>query len=460
MQFSAIQKAVRKWGAARVLATLDPQDQLVLAYHWSSWARPGQLPPEGLWRFWLVQAGRGFGKTRVGAEFARDMARRFPGSHGALVAETPAQARDVMVLGESGLLACCPEDERPEYMKSERKLMWPNGSTAHIYSAFNFEELRGPQHHWGWLDETAKWKYSLDAFDQFNLGLRLGEHPRCVITTTPKPISLLRKLRKDPRCVVTYGSTYDNSINLANDFIEDVRARYEGTRLGRQELTGELLEDTPGALWARGMIDRARVKAPPYAMNAIDEVRKLKSGLPMPKVDAIIVGVDPSVADVKDDEAWENGTTDCCGINVSARVGRGVAAQYYVLEDATVYGSPDKWARAAVGAYRKWEADLMVAEENNGGKLVEMAIKQVDPRVRYKGVHASRGKLTRAEPVSMLYEQGRVHHVGAWDQLEDEMCTYVPGVTKSPDRMDALVWALTELSEIDSAKARTAALVG
>lgn len=460
MRFSDIQERIERLGIQTVLSELDEEDKLTLAYHWESWARPEQRLPEGLWRFLLVQAGRGAGKTRMGAEFCRRMAREQPGSHGALVAQTPAQARDVMVQGESGILACCPPDERPEYFKTERLLRWPNGTTAHLYSAHNFEELRGPQHHWAWLDELGKWKHPTDAFDQLNLGLRLGEHPRCIITTTPRPISLLRKLRTDPRCVVLTGSTYDNAINLADDFLADVRNRYEGTRLGRQELAGELLEDTPGALWRRGpMIDAHRVKAPPYVVDAVNQVRKTKGGLPMPDVNSIVVGVDPSVADVDDEEEWEQGKTDLCGINVSARKGGLIKAHYFMLEDASVYGSPDTWAKAVVAAYRRWEADLVVAEENNGGKLVEMAIKQVDPRVRYKGVHASRGKQTRAEPVSLLYEQGRVHHVGTWEQLEDEMCLWVPGITKkSPDRMDSLVWALTELSEIDSAKARARAM--
>lgn len=461
MHFSRIQENVEYFGSAKVLASLDDEAKAALAYAWEMWARPEQLEPEGEWRFWLVQAGRGAGKTRQGAEFCRKRAVEMPGSHGALVAQTPAQARDVMVLGESGILACCPPKERPVYKKTERLLIWPNGSTAHLYSAHNFEELRGPQHHWAWLDELGKWKYPTDAFDHLNLGLRLGEHPRCIITTTPRPISLLRKLRKDPRCVTTRGSTYDNAINLADDFLADVKARYEGTRLGRQELAGELLEDTPGALWRRGpMIDAHRVEKAPGVVDALGQWRRLKSGLWMPAVDAIVVGVDPSVADPDDEDEWEPGKTDLCGINVSGRKGWAGQAQYYVLEDASVFGSPETWARAAVEAYHRWEADLLVAEENNGGKLVEMAIRQVDVQVRYKGVHASRGKQTRAEPISLLYEQGRVHHVGQWDSLEDEMCTYVPGITKkSPDRMDALVWAMTELSDINADEARSMAIL-
>lgn len=462
--YSRVQEAIHSFGMEGFLSRMSQETLGLLAYQWELWARPNQLPPAGLWRFWLIQAGRGAGKTRSGAEFCRDQARRYPGSHGALIAETPAQARDVMVLGESGILACCPEKERPIYKKTERLLVWPlvtgQPSTAHLYSAHNFEELRGPQHHWAWADELGKWRYATDAFDQLNLGLRLGEHPRCVITTTPRPISVLRKLRKDPRCVITTGSTYDNAVNLATDFLDDVRARYEGTRLGRQELAGELLEDTPGALWKRvTMIDAHRRASYPVCLDANGKPRLTRGGVAMPDLDVIVVGVDPSVADV-DDEEREEGQTDLCGITVAGRKGHGTSARYYLLEDASIYGSPDTWAKAVVAAYRRWDADLVVAEENNGGKLVEMAIKQIGA-VKYKGVHASRGKQTRAEPISLLYEQGRAHHVGHWDALEDEMCMFVPGITKkSPDRMDAMVWAMTELSEIDSAKERSRMLVG
>lgn len=460
MELSRIQRFVKRLGAQAFYAKLSEAQRHKLRYEWPAWGRPSQLPPEGQWRFWLSQAGRGYGKTRLGAEFCRAKAKAMPGSHGALVAQTPAQARDVMVLGESGILACSPPNERPEYRKTERLLMWPNGTTAHLYSAHNFEELRGPQHDWGWLDELGKWKYPTDAFDQFNLGLRLGRHPQCVITTTPRPIAILRKLRKDSRCVVTRGSTYDNAAYLAGDFLADVRARYEGTRLGRQELAGELLEDVPGALWQRGpMIDAHRVAAPPLALGADGLLLKDKEGRPVPRVNQVVVGVDPSVAD-NEDEDEDEATTDLCGISVSARVGYGLKAHYYTLEDASVFGSPDTWARAVVAAYNRWQANLVVAEVNNGGALVEMAIRQVDPRVKYKGVHAARGKMTRAEPVSMLYEQGRAHHCGTFEALEDEMCSYVPGMP-SPDRMDALVWSLTELSDLESAKARArAALSG
>ena len=462
MGLSLVQRLIRRDGADAFWAGLSEEEKRALAYDWKSWARPEQQMPEGEWRFWLVQGGRGVGKTRQGAEFARHMARTFPGSRGALVAETPAQARDVMVLGDSGVMACCPPKERPEYLKTERLLRWPNGSIAHLYSAFAFEELRGPQHHWAWADEVAKWRHPTEAFDQLNLGLRLGQHPRAILTTTPRPVSLIRKLRKDVRCVVTRGTTYDNADNLAGDFLADVRARYEGTRLGRQELGGELLEDTPGALWHRGpMIDTHRVPAPPYVIAATGEVLKdNKTGRPVPRLDSLTVGVDPSVADNEDTTEEEAGT-DACGIVVVGRAGRGLNAHYYVLEDCTVFGSPDEWTRAAVGAYHLWGADKLVAEVNNGGALVEMAIRQAPGgnRVRYEAVTASRGKRTRAEPISLMYEQGRVHHVGHLDELEDELCTWVPGM-KSPNRLDAAVWALSDLSQAEDRTARSRKMVG
>lgn len=458
MGFSLLQRIVLRDGWDGFYSRLSEDEKRGLAYNFELWGRPEQLPPPGSWRFWLSQAGRGFGKTRLGAEFVRRKAKEQPGSHGALIAETPAQARDVMVGGESGLMACSPANERPEYFPGRRLLVWPNGTTAHVYSAHNFEELRGPQYHWGWLDELGKWRYATDAFDQFNLGLRLGDHPQAVITTTPRPINVLRRLRKDPRCVITRGTTYENAPNLAADFLADVRAKYEGTRLGRQELTGELLEDVPGALWRRAMIDATRLTDPPYVM-ASDTGKPLidKLGRTVPKLDRIAVGVDPSVAD-HDDSDEEDEENDLCGIVVSGRVGWGLKARYYVLEDASFRGSPDQWAKRAVAAYHRWQADIMVAEVNNGGKLVEMAIRQVDRRIKYESVSASRGKLTRAEPISMMYEQERVHHVGTFNELEDEMCMYVPGVVKSPDRMDALVWGLTLLSDAEDAAARTRAM--
>lgn len=460
---SRLQYIVGELGAQAFYKSITPLQRRNLRYHWEVLARPEQLRPDGPWRFWMAQAGRGFGKTRLGAETVRLWAKENPGCRIGLVAETPAQGRDVMVCGESGLLAVCPPKERPIYEPSKRLLTWPlvsgQPTTAHVHSAHNFDELRGPQFNFAWLDELAKWRYASDAFDQLNLGLRLGRHPRCVITTTPRNISIIRKLRADARCVVVRGSTFDNADNLPVDTLEDFKSRYEGTRLGRQELGGELLDDTPGALWHRGrMIDAHRVAAPPLTLSALGTPLLDKAGRPVPRLDSIVVGVDPSVA-ANDGMAEDESSTDCCGIVVAGRAGRGLKAHYYVLEDATIFGSPDTWARAVVAAYLRWDADLIVPEENQGGALVTMAIRQVDPRAKVKGVHASRGKRTRAEPVSMMYEQGRVHHAGIFDQLEDQMCLWVPGMD-SPDRMDAMVWSLTELSSGEDAAARTRALVG
>jgi phage terminase large subunit-like protein len=463
VQLSWVQQAVERLGPEAFYNALTPEERAALPHRWEAWARPNQLAPGGDWRFGLWQAGRGFGKTRTGAEWVRQWNRRHPGTIVFLVAETPAQARDVMIQGPAGLLSICPPEERPLYEPSKRQLTFPlregQPTICKVYSARNHEELRGPQCHAAWLDELAKWKYAQDAFDNLNLGLRLGRHPQAVITTTPRNVAVIRKLRKDPRCVVIRGSTFDNEANLAADFLADIRDKYEGTRLGRQELAGELLEDTPGALWQRaGMIDKHRVKVPPAVIGADGRPMVDREGLIIPKLDLVAVGVDPSVAEADDDEEDQLETAEC-GIIVAGRSGYGIGAHYYVLEDASIYASPDKWARAAVWAYANRKANFVVAEENNGGKLVELALRQVDPLVKYKGVHASRGKMTRAEPISMLYEQGRVHHVGTFERLEDQMCQFVPGQS-SPDRMDALVWALSELSQAEDASARTRLLLG
>lgn len=462
---SRLQQMVLEMGARAFHDSLTLQQRRNLRYLWDWNARPNQLLPAGEWRFGMWQAGRGFGKTRTGAEAVRLWAKENPGCRIALVAETPAQGRDVMVKGESGLLAICPDKERPLYEPSKRLLTWPlvpgysQPTTAYVHSAHNFEELRGPQFHFAWLDELAKWKYATEAFDQLNLGLRLGRHPRCVITTTPRNIAVIRKLKKDPRCVVIRGSTYDNTGNLARDYLDDIRAKYEGTRLGRQELLGDLLEDTPGALWQRGpMIDKHRVKAPPIVIGADGRPMLDKEGRMVPALDLIAVGVDPSVAEADADEEDRLETAEC-GIVVAGRAGFGIGAHYYVLEDASIYASPDKWARSAVGAYSDYRANVVVAEENNGGKLVELALRQVDPLVKYVGVHAARAKMTRAEPISLMYEQGRVHHVGTFEKLEDQMCSFVPG-QPSPDRMDALVWALSQLSQAEDLGARARLLLG
>lgn len=413
------------------LQSLTKEQQALLKWNWNFWARPNQLEPEGAWNTWLILAGRGFGKTRIGSETIRSWAcGSTPLSGGrykriALVAETAADARDVMVEGESGILACHPKDFRPEYQKTNRKLTWPNGAVAYLYNATEPDQLRGPQHDAGWADELAKFQYMEATWDQLQFGMRLGPHPKIIVTTTPRPLSLIKKLVVDPDTFVTRGSTFDNSGNLAGTFLKAVEDRYAGTRLGRQELDGEILGDIPGALWSRSSIDENRLKEPPADLERV------------------IVAVDPAAS--SEEKSDENGIVVVGLARDSDGYARG-----YILEDATLRGTPEEWSRQAVRMYRKWQADKIVAEKNNGGEMVESVIKAVDRTVPVKLVHASRGKVVRAEPISALYEQNRVHHCGRFDLLEDQMCEFsidqIRNADKgSPDRVDALVWGLSEI---------------
>lgn len=330
-----------------------------------------------------------------------------------------------MVQGPSGILAICPSDERPIYIKSERILKWPNGATSLIFSADEPERFRGPQCHKFWGDELAAWRYDEEAYDLLSFGLRLGDNPQSLFTTTPKPTKLLRQLLKDPSTFVTNGTSYDNRSNLAAKFFKQIIAKYEGTRLGRQEINAELLEDNPGALWNRKIIDELRWK--------------LRDKLP--QFVRIVVGVDPAVT--------ANEDSDETGIVVVARDAR-TPSHFYVLDDASLSASPGEWAAKVVQSYIAQKADRVVAEVNNGGDLVEAILRTKDLSFAYKAVHASRGKITRAEPIAALYEQGRVHHVGSFAILEDQMCDYNPQTAvKSPDRMDALVWAISELNGLE-----------
>ena len=386
-------------------------------YRWSLHARAAQHEPPGDWRYWLIQAGRGFGKTRTGAEMTRQWAKHYRFVN--LIGATADDARDIMIEGESGILAICPRQERPTYVKNAARLDWPSGCRSLIFTADRPNRLRGKQHEKLWADELAAWRYD-EAWDQALLGLRLGDNPQAIITTTPRPTKIIRDLRSDPHTIVTGGSTYENRANLAPAFLDKIIRRYEGTRLGRQEILAELLEDVPGALWNLTMLDALRVA------QASSLVR-------------VVVGVDPSVTS----------TGDEAGIVVA---GLGTNGHGYVLADDSLQGSPNTWGSTAVKAYHAYQADRVVAEVNNGGEMVGLTIATVDPRVSYKAVHASRGKRTRAEPVAALYEQGRVHHVGAFSKLEDEMCHWTPEDSVSPNRMDALVWVLTELmlGEVES----------
>lgn len=334
-----------------------------------------------------------------------------PASRGALIAATTADVRDVLIEGESGILNVSPPWDMPSYEPSKRRLTWKNGTTAITFSADEPDRLRGPQFHWGVCDELAAWRYP-ETWDMFMFGLRLGERPRVAVATTPRPTQLIRQLMTAPTTHLTRGSTYENRDNLAPAFFQQIVSKYEGTRLGRQELNAEILDDVPGALWTRAIIEDSRVTK-------------------HPDLSRVIVGVDP------------HASTGESGIVVA---GLGTDKHGYILDDLSTGGSPDTWGRQVVTGYHKHRADRAVLESNHGGDMVIQTIKVVDPKVPTKKLWASRGKQTRAEPVSALYEQGKVHHVGMFATLEDELCTWVPGeTTESPNRLDALVWALTEL---------------
>jgi phage terminase large subunit-like protein len=383
------------------------------------------MPPEGDWNTWVVLAGRGFGKTRMGSEWIRGLAHANPGCRIALVAETAADARDVIIKGDSGLLNCDPTLSEDSWSPTNRCLTWPNGSKAYTYNGTTPDQLRGPQHHFAWVDELAKFEYMQDAWDQLQFGLRLGEHPQCLVTTTPRPLPLIKKLIKDEDTIVTRGSTLDNQSNLAKNTIKQLYDRYGGTRLGRQELDGEVLGDIPGALWSLSSIDDSRVKEAPESLERV------------------IVAVDPAAS--SQERSDENGI-----VVVGLARDEDGYARGYVLEDASHRGTPEEWARTTARMYRKWQADRIVAEKNQGGEMVSSVLKAVDRSLPIKLVHASRGKVVRAEPISALYEQGRVHHVGSFPDLEDQMCSFsIDNVrnssTGSPDRVDALVWGLSEL---------------
>lgn len=405
-----------------IIRELPEPDAAAIEYDWRGfWARPSQLQPPGAWTYWLVQAGRGFGKTRTGAETVREWASHPLPAPIHLVAPTASDIRKVMVEGMSGLLSCYPPGEAPIYEPSlGHKLTWPNGNVAYCFSADEPERLRGPQCCRFWADELAAWRFAQEAWDNLIFGFRIGENLRGVITTTPKPIDLIRELRKDPATVITHGSTYENRNWLAKEFYASVIRKYEGTRLGRQELMAELLEDIPGALWTRALIDKARVQ--------LSDV---------PALVRVVIAIDPAVT------AGEN--SDETGIGAAGVDRRG---HIYVLEDISQRSSPHTWAREACKLFLKWKADRMVAEVNNGGDLVEANLRAIHPAIPYRAVRASRGKMVRAEPAAALYEQGRVHHVREADLalLEDQLCSWVPGQQmKSPDRMDWLVWAITDL---------------
>ena len=401
-----------------------------LPFLFEFWALPHQLPPEGDWRAWVILGGRGAGKTRAGAEWVRSAVEGgMPLDQGrarrvALVGETFDQVRDVMIFGESGIMACSPTDRRPRWKAGERKLIWPNGAEAQAFSAHDPEGLRGPQFDAAWVDELAKWKKGEETWDMLQFALRLGEHPQVCVTTTPRNVGVLKRLLEASSTVQTHAATEANRANLAESFLEEVRARYAGTRLGRQELDGVLLADAEGALWRSSALQNSQTND-------------------VPALDRIVVALDPSVS--------SGAQSDACGIVVVGAQVQGPPQDWraYVLADRTVQGvGPAAWAQAAIAAMDEFGAERLVAEVNQGGKLVEEVLRQVDPLVPYKGVHASRGKVARAEPVAALYEQGRVRHVTGLVDLEEQMCQMTSRGFEghgSPDRVDALVWAVHEL---------------
>ncbi len=405
------------------LRLLSQAQREEFATHWRLWARRQQLAPAGDWRLWLMMAGRGFGKTRAGAEWVRAMARD-PDARIALIAASLGEARAVMVEGESGILAVSPPERRPRFEPSLRRLSWPNGAQATLYSAGEPESLRGPQHSHAWCDEIAKWDNAggkaVAAWDNLLLGLRLGESPRTLATTTPRAVALLQRLLAEDGVAVTTGSTEDNSDNLPVRFIRDIRRTYGKSLLGRQELDGEMIADLPGALWTRALLEDCREASASAGPSRT------------------VIGVDPPAS----------AGGDACGIVVCALGEDGVAR---VLADASVArASPERWARAVAQAAQAWEADRVIAEANQGGAMVASVLRAADVALPLKLVHASKGKVARAEPVAALYEAGRVRHSGTFPALEDELCGLIAGGAyagpgRSPDRADALVWALTEL---------------
>jgi phage terminase large subunit-like protein len=411
------------------LAGLSDGALAALPYLFEVWALPHQVPPDGDWTTWVILGGRGAGKTRAGAEWVRAMVEgAVPEAPGrarrvALVGETYDQALAVMVKGDSGILACSPPDRRPRWIAGERRLEWPNGAEARLYSAHDPEALRGPQFDAAWADELAKWPKAQDTWDMLQFTLRLGDHPQQVVTTTPRNVGVLKSLLARDSTVVTQAATEANRAYLAPGFLREVRARYGQTRLGRQELDGELLEDAEDALWTRMALDDLRVDRVPEGAR-------------------VIVAVDPPVTG--------HAGSDACGIVALAVLEQGAPHDWtaVVLEDASVTAaSPQQWAEAAAATYHRHGAVRMVAEVNQGGDLVTTLMRQVDPHVNVRGVRASTGKVARAEPVAALYEQGRVRHLGVLAALEDEMCLMsLRGYDgpDSPDRVDALVWAVTE----------------
>ena len=415
---------------AEALSGLTEAQALELLYDWRGFnARPDQVAPGGDWDVWLALAGRGWGKTRTGSEWIREEVDAGRAKRIALIAETAADGRDVIVEGDSGILACYPEGQRPIYEPSKRRITWANGAVATLFNATEPDQLRGPQFDLAWCDELAKWKRARETWDMLQFGLRLGKHPRVLVTTTPRPIELVKAIvaGSEGKVAITRGRTMDNLSNLAASFIQRIEIRYKGTRLGRQELDGEILGDIPNALWTYAMIEAARVPEAPERLGRI------------------VVAVDPAVTNTENSD--EHGI-------IAAGVIQGTQ-EAVVLEDASVSGSPMMWARRAIAVYDAWQADAIVVEVNQGGDMVAQTIRSIRSDVKIREVRASRGKHVRAQPVASMYEQGRVHHVGAMPELEQQMTLMTTSGYEgdgSPDRVDALVWALSDLLPIMNRK--------
>ena len=399
--------------------SLTPDQYLALLYDWQEWGRPSQQVPEGEWTWWMILAGRGWGKTRTGAETVNHWVKiaKRP-IRIALVAETKKDAREVIALGESGILETAPPWMKPKYEVSKGLITWPNGCQGFLYSGEEPDQLRGPQFHKAWVDEWAKYQYPVETMDNLEMALRLGSHPQGIITTTPRPLPMIKEMLIDPDVVVTRGSSYENRVNLAPNYIKRVIKKYEGTRLGRQELYAEVLDDVEGGFWTRALLDKYRIK----------------KGDRLPEMVRIAIAVDPATTSGAD----SNETGIMAG-------GKGTDGKMYLFDDLSGVFTPEQWARRVVTNYDRFEADAVVGEANNGGDLVERNIRTIEHQgpVKYRKVNASRGKHVRAEPASTIHEQGKIVFVGQFPQLEDQLIFFTPegyeGVG-SPDRGDAFVW--------------------
>jgi phage terminase large subunit-like protein len=404
---------------------MSPKDLDRFKYDWYVLARESQLPPAGDWTVWSLCSGRGSGKTWTGANWVKERIESGVSRRMALIARTPADVRDTMVQGESGILAISRPDFMPEYQPGSRRVSWPNGAFALCFSSFQPELLRGPQFDSAWCDEVSAWEYALETWDNLMLALRLGDDPRCVATFTPKPTAIVRRLLSDSNVAVTRGTTFDNRANLAPEFFDRIVAMYEGTTRGRQEIYGELLEEAEGALWQRNWIEDHRV-----GKDTIPDLVRT------------VVAIDPAVtSDAGSDE------TGIVVVGMGFPEGQGKSRpHYYVLADLSGRYTPERWAHVAAGAFEEHKGDRIIGEANNGGDMIEATLRAVNIQLPYKKVWASKGKAARAEPVAALYQQGQVHHVGVYPALEDQMVTWEPlSGTRSPDRIDALVWAISEM---------------